>query len=155
MKYFLVIVVMLFSACSIKNYEHTSTKIVTIKSPKIKFSDIGYVRHSKDAIELELFVAGNVFKRIHINRLICLDKGCMSKSSFNTEYLSAAYPSSLLQNIILGKKIYDGQNSLKQEDGFIQRIKNSDVNIKYIVNSKEIYFKDRQNHILIKIKEVN
>lgn len=155
MKYFLVIVVMLFSACSIKNYEHTSTKIVTIKSPKIKFSDIGYVRHSKDAIELELFVAGNVFKRIHINRLICLDEGCMSKSSFNAEYLSAAYPSSLLQNIILGKKIYDGQNSLKQEDGFIQRIKNSDVNIKYIVNSKEIYFKDRQNHILIKIKEVN
>jgi len=155
MKYFLVVVVMLFSACSIKNYEHTSTKIVTIKSPKIKFSDIGYVRHTKDAIELELFVAGHVFKRIHINRLICLDEGCMSKSSFNAEYLSAAYPSSLLQNIILGKKIYDGQNSLKQEDGFIQRIKNSDVNIKYIVNSKEIYFKDRQNHILIKIKEVN
>ena len=155
MKYFLVVVVMLFSACSIKNYEHTSTKIVTIKSPKIKFSDIGYIRHTKDAIELELFVAGHVFKRIHINRLICLDEGCMSKSSFNAEYLSAAYPSSLLQNIILGKKIYDGQNSLKQEDGFIQRIKNSDVNIKYIVNSKEIYFKDRQNHILIKIKEVN
>jgi len=155
MKYFLVVVVLLFSACSIKNYEHTSTKIVTIKSPKIKFSDIGYIRHTKDAIELELFVAGHVFKRIHINRLICLDEGCMSKSSFNAEYLSAAYPSSLLQNIILGKKIYDGQNSLKQEDGFIQRIKNSDVNIKYIVNSKEIYFKDRQNHILIKIKEVN
>lgn len=155
MKYFLVVFVLVLSACSIKNYEYTSAKIVIIKSPKIKFSDIGYVRHTKDAIELELFVAGHVYKRIHINHLICVDNGCMSKSSFNQEYLSGAYPSSLLQNIILGKAIYNGKNSLKQDDGFIQRIKTSDVNIKYIVNSREIYFKDMQNHILIKIKEVN
>jgi len=66
MKYFLVVFVLLFSACSIKNYEHTSAKIVIIKSPKIKFSDIGYIRHTKDAIELELFIAGHVYKRIHI-----------------------------------------------------------------------------------------
>ncbi len=155
MKYFLVVFVLVLSACSIKNYEYTSAKIVIIKSPKIKFSDIGYVRHTKDAIELELFIAGHVYKRIHINHLICVDNGCMSKSSFNQEYLSGAYPSSLLQNIILGKAIYNGKNSLKQDDGFIQRIKTSDVNIKYIVNSREIYFKDMQNHILIKIKEVN
>jgi len=155
MKYFLVAFVLFLSACSIKNYEHTSAKIVTIKSPKIKFSDIGYVRHTKDAIELELFIAGHVYKRIHIHHLICVDEGCMSKKSFNQEYLSGAYPSSLLQNIILGKAIYNGQNSLKLDDGFMQRIKTSDVNIKYRVNSKEIYFKDRQNHILIKIKEVN
>ncbi|ADN09883.1 hypothetical protein [Sulfurimonas autotrophica] len=155
MKYFLVVFVLFLSACSIKNYEHTSAKIVIIKSPKIKFSDIGYVRHTKDAIELELFVAGHVYKRIHINHLICVDNGCMSKSSFNQEYLSGAYPSSLLQNIILAKEIYNGKNSLKQDDGFIQRIKTSDVTIKYIVNSREIYFKDMQNHILIKIKEVN
>jgi len=144
-----------FSACSIKNYEHASAKIVIIKSQKLKFSDIGYVRHTNDAIELELFIAGHVYKRIHINRLICVDDGCMSKSSFNQEYLCKSYPSSLLQNIILGKEIYNGKNSLKKNDGFSQVIKNSDVNIKYRVKSQEIYFKDSKNHILIKIKETN
>ena len=153
MKYFLVIFALFFSACSIKNYEHTSAKIVTIKSPKIKFSDIGYIRHTGNAIELELFFAGHVYQKIDMNRLICVDEGCMTKSSFNEEYLSKYYPVSLLQNIILRKKIYDGKNSLKQDDGFIQKIKTSDVNIKYIVNSREIYFKDNKNHILIKIKD--
>ncbi|QOP44338.1 hypothetical protein FJR45_10430 [Sulfurimonas sediminis] len=155
MKYFLILLLVLFSACSIKNYQHTSAKIVTIKSPKLKFSDIGYLRHTEDAIELELFVAGHVYKRIHINHLICVDEGCMSKNSFNAEYLSWAYPSSLLQNILLGRAIYNGKNSLKKDNGFIQNIKTSDVDIKYRVNSQEIYFKDKKNHILIKIKELN
>jgi len=155
MKYFLVVFVLFLSACSIKNYEHTSAKIVIIKSPKIKFSDIGYIRHTDDAIELELFFAGRVYKKIDINTLICVDNGCMTKSSFNEKYLSKYYPTSLLQNIILGKKIYDGVNSTKQNDGFIQQIKDLHVNIKYRVNAKEIYFKDVYNHILIKIKGVN
>ncbi len=155
MKYFLILFLVLFSACSIKDYQHTSAKIVIIKSPKLKFSDIGYLRHTEDAIELELFVAGHVYQRIHINHLICVDEGCMSKSSFNAEYLSSVYPSSLLQNILLGRAIYNGKNSLKTDNGFIQRIKTSDVDIKYRVNSQEIYFKDKKNHILIKIKELN
>ena len=154
MKYVFLLLIFALSGCSIKNYEHTEAKIITIKSPKLRFSDIGYIRHTKDAIELELFVAGHVYQRIHINHLICVDEGCMSKSSFNAEYLSAFYPSSLLQNIILGKEIYNGKNSLKKDDGFIQSIKNSDVDIKYSVNSHQIYFKDRKNHILIKIKDI-
>ncbi|WP_434636788.1 hypothetical protein MLC35_09800 [Sulfurimonas sp. NW7] len=156
MRYFLaVFILLLFGGCSIKNYAHTDAKIVIIKSPRLKFSDIGYIRHSKDAIELELFVAGHVLQRIHINHLICVNEGCISKSSFNQEYLSGVYPPSLLQNVILGKEIYDGKNSLKKDNGFIQNIKTSDVDIKYRVNSREIYFKDKKNHILIKIKEPN
>ena len=146
--------VIFFSACSIKNYEHTDTKIVIIKSPKIKFSDIGYVRHTSDAIELELFIAGHVFQKIHINHMICMNEGCMSKSSFNEDYLNESYPTTLLQNIILGHKIYGGKNLLKTDDGFKQLIKNSDVNIKYRVNSQEIFFKDSKNHIIIKMKDI-
>jgi len=154
MKYILIICIFLLSACSIKNYEHTSTKIVIIKSPKIKFSDIGYIRYTKNAIELELFVAGQVYKRFQINHLICMDEGCISKNTFNTEYLHKSYPPNLLQNIILGHKIYDGLNSLKKNSGFEQIIKNSDVDIIYNVNCHRIYFKDRKNHILIKIKDI-
>jgi len=156
MKYLLVALLFLLNACSIKDYEHSATKILILKTPKLKFSDIGYIRNSDKAIELELFVAGHVFKRIHINHLICVeDEGCMSKSSFNAEYFNASYPDEIFQNILLGHKIYGGENTLKSKSGFIQNIETKDVSIVYRVLPKEIYFKDRKNHILIKIKEVN
>ena len=156
MKYFFVSVIVLFlTACSIKNYEQTETKILTLKTPKIKFSDIAYLRHTDSALELELFVAGHVFKKIIIDHLICVSKeGCMTKQGFNDEYLSNAYPENILQNILLGHKIFEGKNLIKDSAGFMQRIVTKDVNIKYIVKQKVIYFKDRKNHILLRVKDV-
>jgi len=154
MKYFFVSVLFLFSACSIKNYEHTETKIITLKTPKIKFSDIAYLRYSGNALELELFVAGHFFKKITIDRLICVsDEGCMTKQGFNNAYLSDAYPQDILQNILLGHKIFDGKNLTKSSSGFTQRISSKVLDIKYRVKPKEIYFKDKKNHILLRIKD--
>jgi len=155
MKYFVVVVLLFFSACSIKNYEQTATKLVTIKTKKFRFSDLGYLRHTDDALQLELFMAGQVVKRIEINHLICVsDEGCISKKSFNEEYLSSAYPENILQNILLGKKIFGGINTQKSSFGFTQHILTQGVDISYRVSPKEIYFKDRKNHILFKIKDV-
>lgn len=156
MKYFLAVCLVFFSACSIKNYTHTAAKILILKTPKIKFSDIAYIRNSDDAIELELFVAGKAVQQFHINHLVCVDdSGCMQKSTFNREYLNQSYPDDLLQNILLGKKIYNGKNLQKNANGFVQQINTQSVNIIYKVNTQSIYFKDRKNHILIKIKELN
>ena len=155
MKYLTALLILFFSACSIKNYEYSEAKIVTIKSPKIKFSDIGYVRHTDDAIELELFEAGHVFQRIHINSMICVEDGCMAKRSFNKEYLNAAYPDDILQNVILGHPIYAKKNLLKTNEGFVQKIRNENVDIKYRVTAYEHFFKDRKNHIIIKIRDTN
>jgi len=155
MKYILLTFTLLFSACSIKNYEHTQSKIIIIKSPQLKFADLGYIRHSGDAVELELFVAGRSVKKIAINYLICVDEGCMSRSAFNSEYLNAEYPTSLLQNILLSAPIYESQSLLKTDDGFEQKIKTNNVDITYRVNSHQTYFKDKQNKILFKIKDIN
>ena len=156
MKYFFVSVIVLFlTACSIKNYEQTETKILTLKTPKIKFSDIAYLRHTDDALELELFVAGHVFKKITIDHLICVsNEGCMTKQGFNDEYLSSAYPPNILQNVLLGHKIFEGENLVKNSVGFVQHIVTKDVNIKYVVKPHVIYFKDRKNHILLRVKDV-
>ena len=146
---------LLLSACSIKTYEQTQPKILIIKFPLLKFADLAYIRNSQDAIELELFVAGKAIKTIVINHLICVDEGCMSKTAFNEQYLSKAYPSDILQNILLAKPIYNAENRVQVKDGFIQRIQTKDVDINYKVTSKQTSFKDKINHIIIKIKEIN
>jgi len=152
MKY-LFVMVLFFYGCSVKEYKNTQNKIIVIKSPKIKFADLGYIRNSDNAIELELFIAGKSIKKISINHLICVDEGCMSKSGFNKDYLNASYPSDLMQNLLLAKPIYDGLALEKTDDGFVQNIKNEYVDIKYNVDSKTTFFKDRKNKIIFKIKD--
>jgi len=154
MQYLFLIGVFLLSACSVKNYEHTSSKIIIIKSPKIKFADLGYIRNSDNSIELELFSAGSVIEKITINHLICVSAGCMSKSGFNSDYLDNSYPKDLLQNILLGKEIYEGKNRVKTVDGFTQKIVSKDVDISYKVSLNQIFFKDRKNRIIFKIKDI-
>lgn len=153
MKYILLISILLFSACSTKNYEVTQTKIIIIKSPKLKFADIGYIRNSDSSIEMELFMAGQAIEKITINHLICVSDGCMSKSGFNKDYLHASYPSDILQNILLSREIYGGENKTITSDGFRQNIEDENVNIVYKVTSDTTYFKDRKNSILLKIKD--
>jgi len=153
MKYISFVLVFLLSACSVKNYETTQPKLVFIKSPKIKFADIGYLRNTDSSIELEMFMAGHAIEKISINHLICVRAGCMTKSGFNQEYLNHSYPDDILQNIFLGREIFDGKSKLIQEDGFVQKIDTPEVNISYKVNSKQIFFKDTKNKILIKLKD--
>jgi hypothetical protein len=153
MHYFLLVFALLLSACSMKNYEITQTKIIIIKSPKIKFADLGYVRNSEKSIELELFIAGKNIEKISINHLICTGEGCMSKSGFNKDYLSAYYPEDLMQNILLGSPIYEGKNKVQTQEGFEQTINDGHVEIVYKVNPHAIDFKDKKNNILFKIKD--
>jgi hypothetical protein len=153
MKYLLIVFALLFSACSIKNYEITKTKIIIIKSPKIKFADVGYLRNSEKSIELELFAAGKAIEKITINHLICTSEGCMTKSSFNKDYLHESYPSEILQNILLAHSIYNGKNRVQTQDGFEQKIEDKNVDITYRVSSNVIYFKDKKNKIILKIKD--
>ena len=141
MKYIMLFSLLFFSACSVKNYETTQSKIIIIKSPKIKFADIGYLRNSEDAIELELFMAGHAIEKITINHLVCVSKGCLSKSGFNEDYLHHSYPDDILQNILLGKEIYEGKFKSKTLEGFEQKISTKDVDIKYRVKNKEIFYK--------------
>ncbi|RLA70699.1 MAG: hypothetical protein DRG24_06500 [Epsilonproteobacteria bacterium] len=146
---------LLFGGCAFKQYVLTEPKVIILKTPKIKFADTGYVRSTGDSVEVELFTAGQVVGKIAINHLVCVqDEGCMSKSGFNESYLNEAYPDTILQHILLGKPIFDSENLKKNNAGFEQYIYRNTINIIYKVNEKQIYFKDKQNKILIKIKEI-
>ena len=155
MKILLFAVALLFSACSTMHYEQTQPKLIIIKSPQLKFADLGYIRHTDDKVELELFVAGKAIEKITINYLICVNKGCMSRSGFNEDYLSEYYDDNLLQDVLLGHTIFDAKNRVQTQSGFEQKIVDNHMDITYRVDAKGIYFKDRTNKILIKIKDTN
>ena len=156
MRYLFVALILFLGGCSLKEYQHSATKLIILKTPKIRFNDIGYIRYGdNNAVELELYMAGEVVNRFRIDHLVCVkDKGCITKSMFNTQYLNGAYPTSLLQNILLAKPIYNGKALEKKGSMFVQRIVSDDVHIIYRVSQHQIYFKDKFNHILIKIKDI-
>lgn len=157
LKFFILsaLLIFSFSACSIKNYEHSEPKLITFKTKKIRYSDLGFIRHSGDALQLDLFTAGSQVYRFEINRMICTAQGCIRKSKFNEEHFDDKYYNDFLQNVILGKPIFKGKNLIKTDSGFEQNIiLVGEYNISYKVSQNKIYFKDRVNKILLKIQSV-
>lgn len=155
LKYFFLSLSLLFlSACTLKDYEHSTSKYITFKTPHLKFSDLGYLHSSDDALRLEIFVAGRLVKSLEINYLVCIDATCMSKKRFNKAFLTPHYPDNLLQNILLGRVIYGGEGLQKDAEGFWQKIVDEYVDISYKVSKENIYFKDKKNHILFKIRNI-
>ena len=99
-------------------------------------------------------MAGSSVEKISIDHLICVANGCMNKSGFNQDYLHPSYPNDILQNILLGKRIFNGKNLTKTHNGFNQKIKNNYYDIVYKVDEKQIFFKDKKNKIIFKIKDM-
>ncbi len=146
--------ILLLSGCGARPFVQTDVATIILKTPKLKFADTGYIRSNEDLVALELFSAGQAVGKIEIENLVCVDsEGCMSKSSFNAEYLNANYPDTLMENILRSKPIYDGQNLVENAHGFEQTILDENVKIYYKVTDRQIYFKDRENRVLIKIKK--
>ncbi len=146
--------ILLFGGCMAKPYVQTDAATIILKSPKLKFADTGYVRSNEERVSLELFSAGQAVGKFEIEKLVCVaGEGCMRKSSFNAEYLSQKYPDTLLENILRSKPIYDGRNYSANAHGFEQTIVDEHVEIHYRVTDREIFFKDRKNSVLIKIKK--
>ncbi len=144
-------VMLIFSGCAIRNYKINQASIVIIKSPHLKYADIGYIRHNLNAVELQLFEAGVPIQTIKINHLICINNGCMTKDMFNQRYLTPQYPTNILKNIILGRPIFKAINIKKLPNGFTQTIKEKSLNIHYSKINNMIKFIDKKNHIFIKI----
>ncbi|MDX1296301.1 MAG: hypothetical protein R3302_08535, partial [Sulfurimonadaceae bacterium] len=145
---------LLFTGCTVKEYKTTEPKLITLKTKQLRFNDVGFIRKEGKSVQAELFSAGQAVERFEINRLVCVTKGCLTKSAFNADYLSAEYPDDLLQNVLLGRPIFGGAGLHKSDAGFEQHLKGSGFDIYYSVAPDSVYFKDRANGILIKIRDL-
>jgi hypothetical protein len=146
---------LLFTGCSTKHYTVSEPKIITLKTPKLKFADTGYIRHDETSVEVELFTAGVAVEKISIDESVCVSAGCMSEEAFVKEYLYPDYPRDTMRQVLLGKDIFEGRGKEEMCDGrLFQFIRNDEMDIMYRRGKGEIYFKDRLNSLIIKIEDL-
>lgn len=145
---------LLFSGCSIKEYAPSKGKLITIKSDVLRFSDVGYIRKSKSGVEVELYSAGQLVERFVMEEKICTQEGCLSRAEFNKHYLHVNYPDDIIKQIFRGDVIFEKRGFEKTSTGFKQIIDTQEYNIVYKISHNSIYFRDKKNSILIKIREI-
>ncbi len=145
----------MIGGCATKPYAVSEPKMITLKTPKLKFSDMGYLRSDGEAVEVELFAAGMAVEKITINGEVCVRAGCMGEEKFVKEYLCPDYPSDTMRSVLLGRDIFGGLGKEEMCDGrLFQFIRNDGMDILYRRGEGEIYFKDRLNGLVIKITDL-
>ncbi len=153
MRKFFLFFTLLFAGCALKQPQ-SKLIVAIIKSPKLSLSATGFLKRKKEGAELDLYASGQTLGKLVVAKRICFRGGCMEAGKFVHTYLSPAYPKTILKNILLARPIFGGKNLRKTEGGFLQQIDTGDLDIIYKID-KTIYFKDKKNHILIKIKELD
>ena len=153
MKIVSLIFALFLAGCTIKQPQ-TKPVAAIIKLPNMALSATGFLKRRGEGVELELYSGAQAIGSLVVAKRICFNGQCMAARKFTDIYLSPHYPDTILKNILLARPIFGGKNLRKTEDGFLQRIQTEDLDIIYKID-RAIYFKDRKNHILIKIKELN
>ncbi len=80
----------------------------------------------------------------------------MDKDEFNSRFLDYRYYENIFLDIVQGNLLkMDGILEKKEAGfGFVQMIKNEDFDIVYTVSKNQVFFRDRKNRIIIKLKEL-
>ncbi|MCH9739756.1 MAG: hypothetical protein K0U38_02795 [Epsilonproteobacteria bacterium] len=154
----LTLTLLLLHGCTGKQLiseKNQESALITIKTPKMKYSDMGFIYKKSDLVKVEIYSMGQPLVSIDINALnICMSLfKCMEKKDFNANVLHSSYPDTLLENIFQGNAIFEKRGITQNSNGFTQNIKKEDLyDITYSVISSERIFRDKINKILIKVK---
>ena len=155
---FPLLLVLLLSACTTKEYAKQDSVFIVFKTPTFKHADLGFIYQNSDEIKIEIYGSGQALMSLNIsNENICMSLfECMSPKSFNKTILTSLYPDEILDHIFRGKEIFMGENVTKMRNGFTQTIvKQGKYSIDYSVLNKQILFRDTINNILIKVKRID
>lgn len=150
---YLVFILFLFVGCSQKlPYAFSKAYFVVIKTPKIALADTGFIKKDENRLNLQLFSASSPVFDLHVKSDVCVDYVCLTRDSFNDEFFGYKHYDNFVDDLFNMKAIYEQKNFLKTEDGFEQKIKTEDYDITYRIKNGNLYFKDTQNKVLIKLK---
>ncbi len=127
---------------------------VVVKTKNLAIADGGFLTKADNYKSLEVFSAGKIVLHVELNKNACINNLCTNRLDFNQRVFGYSYYKSFLDDILDKKEIYDGKNIIKTGDGFKQNIKTKDYDIIYSINKKSLYFKDRKNHVLLKLRRL-
>jgi len=146
--------VVLLGGCSPRLYERPQPALIVLKSPKLRYADMGFVYRGKGRLKMEIYTAGRPVFTLSVGKRVCLDGGCMSEAEFYRKFFGVAYPQGTLHAILSKRPIFEGEGLLKKNGRSEQQIfEPGRFDIIYTFDATSSRFKDRINHILIKISE--
>ncbi len=152
---FVLFLVLFISSCAIKAPEpHSVIQEIPYRilfvTPQLKFHDTGFVKHYNNQVHLELYTLGKPLYKIIIDKdKICSQGDCYPKSFF-IKYIFGDYAyDDLLEDIILQRDIYNGENRISNENGLIQTINKQGSSISYIRKHNIMKFSDSKRKIRI------
>jgi len=137
------------------NKSNSRSYVTTLKTKKFAFSDAGFIQNKNGVINLQILALGKPLLKLKISDDVCVNHHCRTKQEFNANYLSSDYPYDLINNVLSSQPIFSGENMQRTSNGFMQRIKSPHYDIKYKIAPGSVYFKDIQNNIVIKLRELH
>lgn len=149
-------VMLLWSGCTGIQPSKEESAFIIIKTPMMKYADMGFINNSSSNVKVEIYGAGQPLVRLEINSMnICTSFfECLEKKKFNKKMLSEAYPATLLEDIFRAEPIFNKQGLEETQEGFTQNIKKEGLyDISYSVVRGGRTFRDTINDILIKVRE--
>ena len=155
--FFLLLIVMVLSACATKEYTKQESVFIVFKTPTFKHADLGFVYENKEDLKAEIYSNGQAIMVLEVGQEnICMSLlECMDKKSFNQKVLSPYYPMDILNHIFRGEPIFLSEKRVNVRNGFTQTLmKEGKYDINYSVLNKQILFRDKINNILIKIQRL-
>ena len=143
--YFLLFIFFIFLiGCASK----TTPIFVTIKSPKIRISDEGFLEEGTGYKKLVIYKLGSTPITIILkNNLACINNKCINKYIFVKKYFNIDDKN--IFDIILNKKPFDNVKIIKIKDGFIQK-----KGFFYKVTNNIVLFKRKNLIIYIKFLDI-
>lgn len=137
------------------NFTPTTTPYqILFLSPQLRYNDMGFVRHNIDSVVLEIYALGKPLYKISIDeREVCVPE-CYPKRLFIQHLFGEFAPSSLLEDILLLRDIYGGENLTILERSVVQKIARKDSMIVYTRSAHKMVFEDSIRKVRIVLEDV-
>ncbi|WP_457594700.1 hypothetical protein [Hydrogenimonas sp.] len=150
----LPVLLLLLTGCSRRYYETPQPALIVLKSPKLRYADMGFLYRGENRIKIQIYTAGRPVFTLSVGERICLDGSCMSEAEFYRKFFGVAYPPGTLHAIFSKRAIFGGEGLLKKKGRSEQQIfEPGRFDIIYTFDATSARFRDRINHIVIKISE--
>ncbi len=151
-----IILIFIFTGCSIKQPIQQKSAFITLKTPEIRYADMGFVSEYAGNLKVQIYSNAQPVVSLNIYQdRICMSLfECMNKIDFYRKVFHASYPEDTLEHVFLAKPIFDGINLIKTSNGFTQNIaKPGQYSILYEISDDKISFHDKINQIIIKVQQ--